>query len=158
MKSEARLSASGWPASITATRFFIGMNPPREVGPPLAEPLDEIAHAPPHAGPRSGILALADHDMIGLQQIRAERVTAAPQVDAKRSVGFLTPFRDDLVARGLEAVRPLMHGEFVVARLALHFADLKAVVDELLNDIGQRHEAVRAVPDEIGRASCRERV
>src|SRR6185436_10343092 len=148
MNSEARLSASGWPASITATRFFVGMNPPRGSG-PLAEPLDEIARAPPQARPRSGILTLADDDVIGLQQIVAERVAAAPEIDAKRPIGLLAPFGDDLFARGLEALRPVIHREFVVARLALHLGDLEAVVDELLDHVGQRHEAVRAVPDVV---------
>src|SRR6185436_12252637 len=132
MKSEARLSASGWPASITATRFFVGMNPPRGSG-PLAEPLDEIARAPPQPGPRSGILTFADDDVIRLQQIAAECVAAAPEINAERPIGLLAPLRDDLVARRLEALRPVMHREFVIAGLALHLGDLEAVVDELLD-------------------------
>src|SRR5712691_11033535 len=82
----------------------------------LGEALDEIARAPPHAGTRPGVLTLAHDDVVGLQDVPAERVTAAPQIDAERPIGLLAPPRADLVARGIETLGPVPHGELVVVR------------------------------------------
>src|SRR6266705_4398908 len=148
-------SESGRAREIFAWRMFLSANrhpPPDQVRGRLSpehalgEALDEIARAPPHAGTRPGVLTLAHDDVVGLQDVPAERVTAAPQIDAERPIGLLVPPRDDLVARGIETLGPVPHRELVVVRLALDLHDLETVVDEFLDHVGQRHEAVRGVP------------
>src|SRR5262245_61807111 len=52
----------------------------------LFEALDEVARAAHEARARAGVRTLANDHVVGLQDVAAERVGAAPQVEAERPI------------------------------------------------------------------------
>ena len=86
------------------------------------------------------------HKVICLKMVVAKCITSRPEIDAEGPVNLLAPALHYCVTAGVESLRPLMHGQLVVAGLPLHLDKLQPVEQELLDDVLKAHERVGASP------------